>query len=175
MVATFFISAIFLVALCCDACRAVGASGVDFRFCGRSCVLVEEFESLKVSRILKQEVTIFAILSAHTIGGFGVDERAIGVVGFLIEVTPVGVVIPLSNRVVAVICDLTSPTGPNLTCPHIPDIAYHVAVVDLVVNKVEALISLFVEGFKFLFPFNTGFAHIIALSILHGNEGHLVG
>ena len=82
---------------------------------------------------------------------------------------------PLSNRVVAVVSDLATPTGPNLTCTHIPDIAYHVAVVDVVVYEVKILIGFWVKCFQLFFPFRTFFAHIVAFDVLLGNEGHLVG
>ena len=76
LIATLRVGIAFFHILCCNTCRTIGASGVDFRFCGRIVVLVEEFESLKVSRFFKEEVTVCAFFSAHTVGLFGVDGRA---------------------------------------------------------------------------------------------------
>ena len=133
---------------------------------------VEEFKCFEVSRIIKQEVTF---VFYHIVGGLGIDGCAFGVGGILVLVTPVFVFRPLCNLLVVIVCGFATPAGPNLTCTHIPDIAHHVAVVGLVVFKFEVGISLCIEFLKFIFPICTGFAHVVAISVFHRNEGHLVG
>ena len=176
LVATFFISAIFLVALCCDACRAVGEGGVDFRRFFRVVVVVEKFDSLEEGRLLEKEVTVCSFFGAHTVGGLWVDGSAISVGCFLVLIPPVAVVAPLGDLFSVSVDGLTCPTGPNLTCAHIPDIVDHIAVVGGIVHEVEPLVSIgigIVACLQFCFPFCASFSHIFACGF-HRRECHLV-
>ena len=174
MVATFLISAIFLVALCSDACRAIGAGGVDFRRFFRVFFVVEKFNSLEEGRFLEKEVTVCSFFGAHTVGGFWVDGSTFGIGSFLVLIAPVAVVAPLGDLVSALVDGLTCPTGPNLTCAHIPDVVHHIAVVGGIVREVEPLVSIgIVACLQFCFPFFTSFSHIFAIGF-HRRECHLV-